>query len=349
MPTGSFDPLVLRLILTYDCVFQCEHCKESAGPGQDESMDMDDMVEFIRTAYYDDVSALHLSGGEPFLVRDKLVQALETGTEKNMNISVESAWLGEEYELEVNARLLRDHNAIYVTSLSAFQQNSAPEGMNYIEHKVKSLKTLFEHDVPVLLNIPDCIENERQNVQIFSNVILRGLGGKIKGRESREWTIIETPYGKFHYRPEKIQHIGRAYGSVFTPVHRSVGDAEELHCPRFPEKRSYINDYVETAVIRPDGIIQACPNMQRGVDPKHGNVNDRSWKDICHRTSWHPLLYGSYACTLRTFSINQEFYKGTRKGLNGCELCNMYFRERKERPDLDEMAGVDRLDQSFFE
>ncbi|HIE08556.1 MAG TPA: radical SAM protein [Armatimonadetes bacterium] len=69
-------PVDLGIILSYRCNASCRHCLYACGPGWEGWMSLDALEEALSAAeMWKGFVRIHLTGGEPFLNLDLLIEA----------------------------------------------------------------------------------------------------------------------------------------------------------------------------------------------------------------------------------------------------------------------------------
>jgi hypothetical protein len=89
-------PLDLGIILTYRCHSSCRHCLYNCGPGWEKTpMTLEDLrAAFEAAATWDPPPQVHLTGGEPFLHFELLLEGARIGAQIGLSCYVETnaAW-----------------------------------------------------------------------------------------------------------------------------------------------------------------------------------------------------------------------------------------------------------------
>jgi 4Fe-4S single cluster domain/Radical SAM superfamily len=76
----AFDVKRVNFRFTYHCNIECKHCYNGSGPhAKAQRIELDAMLGIIAQMPDADISALNLTGGEPFLYPDELVALIEAG------------------------------------------------------------------------------------------------------------------------------------------------------------------------------------------------------------------------------------------------------------------------------
>lgn len=79
----------LHLLLTYRCVFECDHCFVWGGPKSNTVMTVEQVRTILRQAYdLDTVEWVYFEGGEPFLYYPVLVRAVQLATSMGFRVGI---------------------------------------------------------------------------------------------------------------------------------------------------------------------------------------------------------------------------------------------------------------------
>lgn len=123
-------PVDLGIILSYRCNVACKHCLYACGPSWEEWMSLDNLREALDAAeMWRDFVQIHLTGGEPFLNFDLLLEATRMVAERGFPQFVETNayWCRSVEEGLERFGLLKEAgmNAVLI-SCSPFQQEKIP-------------------------------------------------------------------------------------------------------------------------------------------------------------------------------------------------------------------------------
>lgn len=121
------------LVLGYRCSSRCQHCLYGAGPhrrdGEAEGEEALELLldELARRAPH---AAYHIGGGEPFLLRERLVQAIDGLQRRGLKleyVETNAAWATERAHVEETLEELADHGLrCLLISLSPFHAEFVP-------------------------------------------------------------------------------------------------------------------------------------------------------------------------------------------------------------------------------
>ncbi len=123
-------PIDLGIILSYKCNSACKHCLYACGPRWEGWMTVDDLERALDAAeMWRDFVQIHLTGGEPFLNFDLLVEATRRVAERGFPQFVETNayWCKDKATGLERFRILHDAgmNAVLI-SCSPFQSERIP-------------------------------------------------------------------------------------------------------------------------------------------------------------------------------------------------------------------------------
>jgi hypothetical protein len=162
---NSLSPVDLGIILSYRCKARCKHCLYACGPGWKETMSLDDVREAVEaTKFWTHAFRIHLTGGEPFLDFDLLVQATRIVAERGVPLFAETdaSWCtGQADAREKFAALKNAGMDSILISCSPFQSETIP--LNRVATAIKAAFEVFgSRNTTVYL--PHCIDQ----IQAFS-------------------------------------------------------------------------------------------------------------------------------------------------------------------------------------
>ena len=80
----------LHLLLTYQCIYECEHCFVWGGPGQRGVLTIDQVEQILTQARQAGVTSIYFEGGEPFLYYAVLVRGVRKAAEMGFSVGIVS-------------------------------------------------------------------------------------------------------------------------------------------------------------------------------------------------------------------------------------------------------------------
>src|SRR6202142_4125819 len=80
----------LHILLTYQCIYQCEHCFVWGGPGQKGVLAIKQVEQILLQAREAGVTSVYFEGGEPFLYYAVLVMGVRKAAELGFSVGIVS-------------------------------------------------------------------------------------------------------------------------------------------------------------------------------------------------------------------------------------------------------------------
>jgi len=102
------------LLLTYKCNAACEFCYYGCSPTQGGLMDIEIAIECWKSVreLAGDAGKVHITGGEPFLYFDRLIEILEAGKKEGLGpcdlVETNGGWVKDEKDTERKLKLLHE-------------------------------------------------------------------------------------------------------------------------------------------------------------------------------------------------------------------------------------------------
>ena len=267
----------LHLLLTYQCVFECDHCFVWGSPRQSGTMTLGQIREILRQAHEaGSIESIYFEGGEPFLYYPVLVkgvqeaarQGFQTGVVSNAfwatNLEDAIEWLrplaGLIQDLSVSSDLFHWTERIsqnVENARKAAEQLGIPIGM-------------IEVSQPEETNLRDAFG---QLLQGASAVMYRG-----RAAENLIGRVTWQPWEQFTKCPhEDLQEIGRGHLDPLGNLHAcqgiSIGNIFEKSLKELIESYKF-----ETHPII-GALVQGGPvELVRRFDLGHSDT----YADACH-------------------------------------------------------------------
>ncbi len=80
----------LHILLTYQCIYECEHCFLWGSPRQTGTLTLEQVEEILRQAADNDVESIYFEGGEPFLYYAILARGVRLAAEMGFSVGIVS-------------------------------------------------------------------------------------------------------------------------------------------------------------------------------------------------------------------------------------------------------------------
>ncbi len=153
------SPLDLGIILSYRCESRCKHCLYACGPGWKETMSLDAVREAVAaTKVWNHPFRVHLTGGEPFLDFDFLIQAAQIVAERGVPQFVETnaSWCLDPDDVREKFSTLKNAGVgSILISCSPFQSETIP--LSRVAIGIKAAFDVFGSQNTTVY-LPHCID-----------------------------------------------------------------------------------------------------------------------------------------------------------------------------------------------
>ena len=80
----------LHILLTYQCIYQCEHCFVWGGPSQKGVLAINQVEQILQQAREAGVTSIYFEGGEPFLYYAALLKGVRKAAEMGFSVGIVS-------------------------------------------------------------------------------------------------------------------------------------------------------------------------------------------------------------------------------------------------------------------
>jgi len=200
----------VHLLLTYKCLYECDHCFVWSSPGSEGTMTLAHVEDIIRQAReIPSVTRVYFEGGEPFLFYPLMLRGVELARKLSLEVGVvtNAYFATDDRATDLWLRPLADLG-ISDLSLSADSYHGTGEANKMVQRAKRTAKRL---GIPVGVIAIESVEE----------LSSPGPKDKSKGRK-RPWRTFDTC-------PEEPPEIGRVhidpYGNVLFCQGISVGNA----------------------------------------------------------------------------------------------------------------------------
>lgn len=248
--------------LTYKCPIKCRICLIDAGPEKKVDMPLNDAVSYLDQLQHLDTKKVALTGGEPFLVYDTLLQALNHATACGLTTSTGTSayWAKtKERALEVLGPLQERGLGSISFSADEWHQEFVP--LEYVKNGIEAAKEVGLSRVVVQTTVTPQGEKMKDTLSRLKSL----------GCDLSRVVFIETP----------ATISGRAVTHTDASQFLYFFKAEELKTPcRF----------IKTIfAIMPDGWIYPCCNAYP-VGLRMGNARHTPLREIIESMESNPLV-----------------------------------------------------------
>ena len=330
----------LVLSVTYKCPIECKLCGLSCNPRRKERMSLAFMLKTIdEVASYGGVPHVTFTGGEPFLLRDDLLQAIERAKHHGMSTRVvtNAYWAKSADKASEIVKRFKDHGLTEINiSVDDMHQEHIP-----IEYVKNAHDACVDHDVFVLL-AHKALSTSKVTVEYLEEVF---------GRELLDLLAERDRIASLPREARKSAELPRAYiygthGCI--PVgpgaeETADSDLDYLYDPKCAERRC--DSVLRDIIIGPTGNLHACcgvtmtdiPELNFDGVEQDGLVETMRRANDDLIVNWL-ALEGPYGILLYVRKKDPTFELGS-KIVGSCHLC----RELLTNPKVREMLrNLDR-------
>ena len=213
----------LHFLLTYQCIFECDHCFVWGSPRQTGVMTIEQVQNYLRQARATKtVDWIYFEGGEPFLYYPVLMRSVQLATSMGFHVGIvtNAFWAVDEEDaftwLKPFADMVED------LSISCDQYHGCSEEMNLPRNALAAAERL---NIPVgLIKIApldqsQMAEREGQLPEGESRVMFRGRAATLLAgnAEQHPWTQLNSCVN------EDLREPGRVHVDPFGNLHLCQG------------------------------------------------------------------------------------------------------------------------------
>lgn len=264
----------VHLLLTYKCLYECDHCFVWSSPGSKGTMTLAHLEDIIRQAHeIPSVKRVYFEGGEPFLFYPLLLRGVELARKLSLEVGVvtNAYFATDDKAADLWLRPLAELG-VSDLSLSSDVYHGTGEEKEMVQRAKKAAERL---GVPVGVIEIESVEqlscsapkDESKGQLCFRGRAVTTLAGKVKKRPSRTFDTC----------PEEPPEIGRVhvdpYGNVLFCQGIAVGNAWKKPLKRImsdldPQKHPIIGPLIEGGPARLAREFDVMPK--------------RAYADACH-------------------------------------------------------------------
>ena len=306
----------IAFTLTYRCPLQCRICLIEAGPQEETDMPIHDVVNYLDELSHLDTKKVALTGGEPFMVYDLLLQALEHATACGLTTSTgTSAYWARTEEKAIELLRPLQENGLSSISFSADEWHQEFVPLEYVRNGIEAAKEIGIEKVVVQATVTP--QGKRMKDTISQ---LKSLGCDLSGV-----FLVETPAtisgrAATHTDPSQFLYLFRA---------------EELAVPC-----RFIGNII---AIMPDGWMYPCCNAYP-IGLRIGNARHTPLREIIRALDSNPLVHmissqgvHELARIIKEYEIPYTF-KEKYAGI--CHFCYDVLKDESLARQLYDALGV---------
>ena len=216
----------VHILLTYQCLYECDHCFLWGSPRQTGTLTLEQVQEILKQAKDNDVKSIYFEGGEPFLYYAVLTRGVRLASEMGFSVGIVT-------------------NAFWANSVADAMENLQPfagrlEDLSVSSDKYHCEECLGEKPQNAVvaakwLNIPTGVISIAQpdgsapdihgQIEDEGQVMYRGRASRLASKvEGKPWeSLTECPHedlrepGRIHVDPLGNLHIcqGVVIGNLF--------------------------------------------------------------------------------------------------------------------------------------
>lgn len=167
------NPVMLSFITTYKCTSACENCCFECNPKRNESLTDKDIIDYISKAVacYKSIKVVILTGGECFILGEKLVRIIEHATSLNLvtRIVTNGFW-AENYE-----KAFEKVKMLATAGLKELNLSTGDDHLHFVPFsniKNAALAAL-ENNLKVVINIESAQHKEFDSNEFLADVKLK--------------------------------------------------------------------------------------------------------------------------------------------------------------------------------
>lgn len=291
----------IGFLITLRCPITCSHCIFKSGPTRKEEMEKDYLFKWIRdVAIFSHHETIVLSGGEPFLLLDRLKEVIPFASKLGLKIAVVTNAFWASTRSKATA-ILKELKGLSELRLSTDQFHLSFIPLEYIRNAILATYDTGPANVSLLIS---CLKQEESLAQIKNY-----LWGLI----SSDKVIVQS-----------IMPVGRATDTI-SPDQFDPGD------------KTLICTDANRPTITFNGTVVGCCGPLINLDQKNpllfGNLKEEELSSILKRVKKDYLLR-----FLLLFGPSGliELIKEERKDYNlaggGCYLCYHIFADEVNLP-----------------
>ena len=218
----------IHFLLTYTCIFECDHCFLYCGPEAMGTFTAKQIRQVLDEAEkIGTVEWIYFEGGEAFLYYPLLLEGVRLAKQRGFKVGIVSNcfWANDEHDAELWLKPLHD---IGIDDLSlsddAFHQGNVDEKDNTARKAYAAAKRMGLPVSSICIEKPEITIAAGDNPEKGQPVI--GGGAMLRGRAVEKLTegLPRAPYDQFTTCPhEELEHPGRVHVDPFGHVHICQG------------------------------------------------------------------------------------------------------------------------------
>ncbi|HKP71519.1 MAG TPA: radical SAM protein [Pyrinomonadaceae bacterium] len=283
-------------MITNQCPLQCAHCGPRSGPWAKGSIDTDVLLAALDEARERACQVINFSGGEPFILGQKLVEMVKATTDRGLmaRITTGAYWSPTAEAADKRLKPLAEAG-LRQLFISCSDEHRAFVPMNNV---IEASRAARKYQIDVYLVLGTSKTSKTSSPSIFEAFMEAG--------QPVPW-IINSPIIPFGRAEENIS----AGELTLQPIANFSGP-----CPSL----------TENPTIRPDGQVTGCAVVfgQECDALSFGDVSRESLSDVLDRMDDSPLakwIHNIGVVELKTLIESNSSLRFAERYVNICHLC----------------------------
>ena len=302
----------INLLVTNRCPLNCAHCGSRSGPREVNTLSLEDVVRALDAAQARSCKMVNFSGGEPFILGERLVEMVSAARFRNLPVRVTTgAYWSKNYE-------------------NSYQrlESLAAAGLNQL---VVSCGDMHQAYVPLTNVVIASQAAYAHNLSIYINIGTTSRS-KIKMKEVvQSFAAADIPLPLIRESP--LIPFGRGKEGILANnlLLRSVSDLSGP-CPSM----------TKNPTVHPDGTLSGCASiLSRGCRPlTFGNIHQAPINSLIGEMDSHPLAAWIHKVGVVELKYLIEANTSLRfqdEYVNICHLCGDLLHNRDA---VDYLKGI---------
>ena len=268
----------IHILLTYKCIYECDHCFVYSSPSAEGTFTLDQLHELLEESKkIGTIEWIYFEGGEPFLYYPLLIEGIKAASALGFKIGIvtNAFFASSEADAELWLRPLLDYN---VLDLSISDDNFHNEGEKDSPAKIaiRAAKKMGLSTGSIAIEEPKVLctsERKKGEPVVGGDVMFKGRAVEklAKDLPRRDWKEFnECPYEDF-VNPERV-HVD-AYGNVHLCQGISMGNMWQTPLSKLVKDYNFKNN----PICKP--LVEGGPvKLAESLKVEHGS----GYIDACH-------------------------------------------------------------------
>lgn len=306
----------IALTLTYRCPLKCRICLIEAGPDRQKDMSLKEALRYLEQFKSFDTGTIALTGGEPFLVYDLLLNTLRQATKLGLTTSTGTSAYWAKTKKQANKLLepLKKHGLNGISfSADEWHQEFVP--IEYIRNGIEAAKEIGFNKVGLQTTITPRGEHMKDTISKLqsmgcnlADVFFVETPATISGRAA---THVPSSQFLYFFKPKDMKISCRFIGTILA----IMPDGWVFPC---------CNAY-------PDGLIM-------------GNAKNQPLEEIIEHMRNNPLIHmlssGGLHKLARIVKEHNLKYEFRDKYASICHLCYDILKDKELTQNIYKSLGV---------